>query len=478
MKRLFHRLRKIFLYLLATLFLAVIVVLAAIPLARIITPNDLVQASDDQPLALDNVHVVDVTSGEVIRDRQVLLRDGQVESITAAGVAADSAYRRIDAGGAFLSPGLIDMHIHAMDRKYLVVSLAHGVTSVRNMGGYPMHLRWRAELARGDWLGSNLYSASPTLNGRRNSNPLAHKVVTDPAAARERVRRYHAEGWDFIKSYARLEVDVYTAIREEAAALQFDVAGHVPYPVVEADYRLATGMASIEHAEDIFQGPLDYQFDTVALAATVATIKNMQVHYTPTLTIFDHLVQIANRKQDFLDGLELQPVNPMMRFFTDQTDGKRWLTASQKLADYLAREYEFLELTTRSLYEAGVPLLVGSDCGVLYAVPGVSTHTEMRLMRDTGIPDAAVLRMATIDAARVLGVGDSLGTIEVGKTADLLLSAGNPLDDISALQAPLAVVKGGAWLAEPELAELKRSANNPSSFYLTFGRMLEFLFFG
>jgi len=454
-----------------------LVSIAAVPLARWETPGDLIAADNSQALAVDNVHLVTMIDKQVLEDRQLLIRDGRIEDIRPAGSAVNDAYRLIDGQGAFLMPGLFDMHVHAMDRKNLVLSLAYGVTSVRNMGGYPMHLRWKRELADGEWLGSNLFTATPTMNGKKNANPLGQKIVTDPDEAREMVGRYHAAGWDFIKAYARLDVPVYEAIIDEAARLDFPVAGHVPYPVVEADYRLAEPMVTLEHTEDIFQGPLEYQYDEEALASIAVQLKEMNATITPTLMIFDHLTRLAREKQAFLDQLPLEYLNPMMKLFVDRTAGARWLGAGEDLQDSLEKRNEYFQHITRVLHETGVNLVLGTDWGAIYAIPGTSTHDEIAVLQQAGLPADAVLAMGTINAARVLRVEDRLGTIEEGKIADLVLVRQNPVDEPAQLRRPLAVVKDGQWLDEDDLEELRQSASNPSSTYLTMGRVLEFLLY-
>jgi hypothetical protein len=372
-------------------------------------------------------------------------------------------------------PGLFDMHVHAMDRKNLVLSLAYGVTSVRNMGGYPMHLRWKRELAEGEWLGSNLFSATPTMNGKENANPLGEKIVSEADTARQLVRRYHTQGWDFIKVYARLDVPVYEAIVDEARRLDFPVAGHVPYPVVETDYSLARPMVTLEHTEDIFQGPLNYRYDDSAVEAVARKLKDMNATVTPTLMIFDHLTRLAREKQAFLDELPLEYLNPVMRRFVDGTAGARWLGADETLQASLEKRNLYFQFITRVLYETGVNLVLGTDWGAIYAIPGSSTHDEIALLQQAGLPAESILEMGTINAARALGVEDRLGSIAVGKTADLVLVEHNPMTDPKYLRRPLAVIKNGQWLGRNELDMLKKTAGNPSSVYVTLGRVLEFL---
>lgn len=468
-----RRLIKIFAGL---VFGLILITVLMVVLARLWVPSDLPPVQAGDALVIDNVNVLTMGPEGVLLDRQVVIRDGLIEAIGESGQLAKPDYKRVDAAGAWLMPGLFDMHFHAMDRKYLVSALAHGVTSVRNMGGYPMHLRWREELSEGRWLGSNLFSASPTMNGARNANPFGHKVFTEPDEARKAVQNYHEQGWDFLKIYARLEVEVYEAIIDEAARVGIPAAGHVPYPVVEYDYSLARHMVTLEHTEDIFQGPLDYEYDDERLAEIISDLRAMDATLTPTLMIFDHLTQIARQRQEYLDAIPSEYLNPLMKTFEDHTSVERWLGASEKRIAYLEKENDYLGSITRALYEADVTLVLGSDGGVIYAVPGLSTHEEIRLLEQAGIPSQAILEMATVNSAKVLGVEDRLGKVAIGMDADLVLTRDNPLQDLSRLRQPLAVVKSGQYLDERALESLHESARNPSGYFLSMGRMMEFLF--
>ena len=123
-----------------------VLILASIPISIYERPNDLLSVNNSQPLLIDNVNLVDVRTGQIIRDRQLQISDGVIHSIDPAGSISDPSFKRMDLGGAYVTPGLFDMHVHIHDRKYLGMYLAYGVTSVRNMRGLPMHLRWRKEL--------------------------------------------------------------------------------------------------------------------------------------------------------------------------------------------------------------------------------------------------------------------------------------------------------------------------------------------
>jgi imidazolonepropionase-like amidohydrolase len=92
------------------------------------------------------------------------------------------------------------------------------------------------------------------------------------------------------------------------------------------------------------------------------------------------------------------------------------------------------------LHQQGITLVAGTD-----AMPGFTLHRELELYHRAGISTIDVLKIATLDSARVAGVADRTGSISEGKQADFVLLAGNPLEDINAIRKPVAVFKGDRW---------------------------------
>jgi len=115
----------------------------SIPLSVLERPDDLLTVEVPSSLVIDQVNVVDVRTGRIVRDQRITIVDGVIEDIGSTTVPLEEGANVVDGAGAFVLPGLFDMHLHLHDRKYLGMYLAYGVTSVRNMRGLPMHLRWR-----------------------------------------------------------------------------------------------------------------------------------------------------------------------------------------------------------------------------------------------------------------------------------------------------------------------------------------------
>lgn len=456
----------------ALLLLVLILVAGTIPAAIFWMPSDLMPVDNSKALALDNINYVDVHTGQVVRDQQLLIKNGLIEAILPAGAEAGEGYASLDGRGGYVSPGLFDMHVHVHDRKYLAMNLALGVTSVRCLRGLPMHLRWKRELAEQQWLGSNLYASSPVLDGEKYSHAL-QEVVTSPEVARRLVARYANQGYDMIKAYGYLDALVFDAIINEAAAQGIPVVKHGPDAVEGLSISANAGLQSLEHVEDIFQGPLNYSFDPDALSAWVEAFKTIDPVVTPTLATFNHLTRLSTDKQAFIETLPLQVLNPVWKLISREFTVKRWLAADRQQADWNIKEQAFLLAIVKELDRQGVTLLLGSDAGTMFMPAGISTHVEIELMQQAGLSAITVLQAGTVNAAMALGVGEQVGSIEPGKIADLLLVEGNPLEDLATLSRPLAVVKNGQWLGAAELASLRTSADHPANWYSSIGQLLE-----
>ena len=465
-------LKRLLLGVLGGVLLALLIVLLSIPVSRFERPGDLLAVKPSGRWLLDDVHLVDVNTGATLPDQQLLIDNGRIAQIRAAGTPAGDGEHVIDGHGAWVTPGLFDLHVHIHDRKYLGLYLAHGVTTVRNMRGFAAHLRWKQELQAGEWLGSNLVTSSPVLDGEKYAHAL-QQVVTDPEHARALVRRYQQDGYDLIKAYGYLDAPVFEAVVSEARQLGFPVAKHGPNPVEGLALESNRGMQSLEHVEDILQGPLQFNFEAEALDAWLVELKQIDPVVVPTLATYEHLTQLSEHKQAFIDGLAMDTLNPLYRALLGEFAVKRWLQADAGQAEWNRKVLDYLMHIVQRLDEEGVTLALGSDGGTMYMPPGSSTHRELALMHEAGLAHATVLRTATINAARTLGIADDYGSIEAGKVADLVLVGGNPLEDLGVLEQPQAVIKAGQWLSEEDLQALKTSGANPSSFYVTLGRLLE-----
>ncbi|MFT5674096.1 MAG: hypothetical protein ACI808_000002 [Paraglaciecola sp.] len=462
-------------YLLLTIGITILLILALTAVSifslNYIQPTGLMPVDNKQALVIDNVNIVMVKTNKVLKNRQVVINKGIITAINGARSPAQDNARIIDGNGAYVTPGLFDMHVHLYDRKYLMLNLAYGVTSVRNLNGKRMHLRWREELQNEQWLGSNLYLSSPILAGK-DTHALNQKIPS-PQEGREQVRKAKENGYDLVKVYGYLESEIFEAIIDEARKLDIAVAKHGPHSPKGSDWEYLEGLQSLEHVEDIFQGPLNYQFDYEKLQTIALQLKALNVPIVPTLETFKHLTQLSNGKQTFINSLDLDFLNPLHLDIESEFSVARWLQDEKQQSDYHSKELKFLFEIVNVLNDHKIKLLVGSDAGTMYTIPGVATHNEMYLLKQSGLSDFGVLKAATINAAQALKIDSQYGSVEIGKTADLVLVTQNPLEDIQALRNPAAVIKNGQWIDEKALAKLKIEAKNTDGYFWSVINLLE-----
>jgi imidazolonepropionase-like amidohydrolase len=354
---------------------------------------------------LREVNVVDVVNGRIVAGQTVLLRDGRIEAIGPAGSIVAPTARPIVASGHYLMPGLIDMHVHmrsAEVERYVV----HGITAVRNMWGYSTLPALIGRITSRELRGPLIYSASPGLDAPPAQWPET-RLVTDSAAADLAVTDFAAAGWRFIKVYDRLSPEVYRVIHRRADALGIRVVGHVPFAMT-LEQALAEGQASIEHLIGYERGLGGWAaLNASGLPARIQATRAAGTWNCPTLAILTRLSDgVANENQ---------------------------IIANRRRV-------------ARDLYQAGARLLIGTDAGIDVTSAGASILEELEEFRTVGVTIPHILRIATHDAAEFLGGLDSLGTVTMGKRADLVLLDANPLESLDALRDPVAVVLGGEWL--------------------------------
>jgi DNA-binding GntR family transcriptional regulator len=410
--------------------------------------------------AIEHVSVVSMAHPGIDRDQTVIIDDGRLRAIgPSARVPVPAGATVIDGRGKYVMPGLVDMHTHTnLSDSHYLLDLANGVTSVREMDGHPFLLRQRAEARANRLLIPNLYVAGKILA----SQPLEWyaTVVTTPEAARAAVRDQKAAGYEFIKVHNLVLPEVYDAICAEARAQGLDVVGHIPHQISIA-HAIACGQRTFEH----FKGYILDRSLTLTGEDYVAATRSAPVWNTPTFYMYR-----AHLRGD--EARTLVTTLPEMRYVPAR-DRARWLA----LADEPARPIQqnvlpLSEKIFRDLLPIHARFVAGTDSGggYPYHVPGFSLHEELRIMARNGMPIAEVLRTATVEPAIAMRRQTELGTLEVGRRADLVLLARNPLEGIDNLAAidertgpaaqpgPSRAIEGvmvrGVWLSRVALDDM------------------------
>jgi len=414
------------------------------------------------PLAIRDVTVIDGRGGPALAGMTILVRNGRIDAVgPATDVEIPAGTQIVEGSGTFLIPGLWDLHTHLskMRSPALPQLVASGVLSVRDTGGdMPELQRWKAEIRAGERSGPRILMAGPYLESPSNVLRvlLAGTVepeertripVDGPAHAARVVDSIARAGVDFVKVRTWRDLETFRAIAEAADARGLPLAAHVfglPPEILREGL-----VTSIEHFMEVpeewtreerlaFYADLAEQ-GTAVVANIVTVTENL-------LVMPDTLAAIA----DEAEGLSAF----VLADWREQIE-----ESSAESVRGWRSYYPTVVAAVREMREAGMRVLPGSDLAVAGMFPGSSLHHNLALMVDEiGFSPSEAIVAATRQAAEFTGVADSLGSIEPGKIADLVLLEADPLADITNTSRVAAVVQGGRLLDRPALDRLLEEA--------------------
>lgn len=375
--------------------------------------------------ALVGATVLEDTGRAAVPDATVLVRNGRIEAVgPRAKISIPPDVPTLDVRGKTILPGLWDMHTHVTQIEWGPVYLAAGVTTVRDMGNESeLILALRDALASGKAIGPRLLLAGLVDGG--GPNAFGTVAATTPEEGRTVVRRYHDAGFHQMKLYNLLEPDVVAAIADEAHRLGMTVTGHVP-TAMTLQQAVAAGMDHIAHLA-VRDEP-----GSEELRHTVQFLREHGTVLDPTLSWGELLGRSTSIPiAAFQPGFPKIPA-PLRRLFDSAGN------ADIEPADARARLERGLRIVGE-LHRGGVPIVAGTDEGI----PGHSLHREIELYVEAGLTPLEAIEAATIVPARAMRLEKELGTVEVGKRADLVVLDADPLERISNIRAVRYVITDG-----------------------------------
>lgn len=390
------------------------------------------------------------------------------------------ATQEIDAHGMYVLPGFIDTHVHAggapknPEFEYAYkLWLAHGITTVRGVAltGFDLSLSEQARSA------ANEIVAPRIINYQRPGSGWDRGRIDTPEKGREWVRWAHEQGVDGVKFHTgAMEPPLFTAIVDEANQVGMGSTAHLAQPRVahmNARDAARAGLTSLTHFYGLMESLLrDHQIQPIRLDynyqneqhrfAEVARIWNM-VHepgsdewnalvqefveldffINPTMTIYEaNRNFMAARQAEWHDTYTLPS---LWDFFAPdrRAHGSYWFYwGTEEEAEWRAFYRRWMDFL-RDFHRAGGRLTAGSDAGFIYKTYGFAYIEEMELLREVGLHPLEVIQSATLYGAQELwepkGEEPPVGTIEVGKLADLILLDENPLANLKVLYGTGAV---------------------------------------
>jgi hypothetical protein len=460
---------------------------------RHINHSTQVQAGD---ILIKNVNILDVEKGTVIANQDVLINSNRVTYIGNYKKQFLSALQTIDGEGKFLLPGLWDMHAHALwgepDSYFnsyasMKQMLLFGITGFRDphgvidFGNKVKRQLQNKEVVVPRFVHSNLIDGYPPIQ------PGA-LVVQTPDEGRKAVDSLKNAGVDFIKTYWMLQPDVFYAIVDASKKAGLKVTGHIPYQVSLSD-AIEQGMSLFDHMDGLTEASslltdsiihkrdVHFYLPHITRKSTeeviqphklalqtydetknnhlLLQIKKHNVFVVPTLTIVKSFGTLRNPDWSFTPDSIF--VSSSTIPFLDRKRYPKLFSQYYKSEDFkvLEDDFAFKKAQLRKMDSMGINLLIGTDVPVTPYLFGLAVHDEMQIWKEAGLSESSIIKAATLNPAIFLGMQDSLGSVAIGKIADLLLLDKNPLDDIKNTRSIHAVIINGTLFTRKELDATK-----------------------
>lgn len=388
-----------------------------------------------QTIKFENVTVLTMGgSPKALVNHDVSIQEGIIVAIQAhpSGIKADVT---VDGSGKFLMPGLIDCYTH-IHEKSLVLEIASGVTTVVNAIGSPYQHRLKVMVDSGKLVGPRIFSVGSPLA----SPPAIYHtqgLLTTEEEARFAIRETKRMGYQAVFIYVNIEEGVYRAALDEAARVGLPVFGHTPYRV-GGDFKINKFQVSHNNLVGLMNLETGETYDRKTLDSFAARFKQNGNYVIPTLTI--HKARALAGRQDSLR---------MARAL-------KYELPRQKAYWHLSEtgySYSGAKEIVQSFYQNGVHLLIGTDGGFHFVPHGAAYQLELKNFAELGIANRDILMAATTHAAQYLNM-TNIGSVEVGKVADLILLDKNPLENIENIRLLNGVMARGKWFSKNALQDL------------------------
>lgn len=427
------------------------------------------------PTLVDNVLLFDSVAGRYVAGRAVLVEDGKIKAVGAAGtIKAPEGTTRIDGRGKTLLPGLWDSHLHVGGSDWnLLQNVATGITNFRSPGSMiDESLSILKRRASGDLLAPDGKVA--VIIDRKD--PLAAQgalTVSSAEEAIEAVRKIKDAGLSGAKFYTSMTPAWIAPAAAEAHRLGLHVSGHIPAGMrpIEA---VRAGYDEITHINFIMmqampqdvvdkantaarlEGPAKYgkdvDLDSPEMKAFYAELAQRKTIIDPTISVWEGSLTS--------DGSATLPAYAPFAEISPPAISRSWKVGGYPLFDGLTRadfKASFAKMVgvVGRLHKAGVRIVAGTD-GY-----GLELVRELELYQQAGLTNEEALQTATIVPARMTGMDDRFGSIETGKSASLILVEGDASKDMAALRRITTVFLDGYRLNADELRAASGFSGKP-----------------
>jgi len=427
-----------------------------------------------QSTVITEVNIVDVKSGTIKENMNVFIQNGKISDIISStdGVKkSNMGFDSISGANKYLVPGFIDTHTHVamgkisftIERSKPVLNLLindslpqitcdlllqHGITTSRDPGGKTdVTVATKESIRTGKISGPEYFVAGSILDTSTFNNLVS--TVKSKQEIQSEIQNQFSSGADYIKLYTSLPPDLIASAVEKAHDLGLEVISHLHTTSwteasnlgVDNIVHIVPGHSDYiperyreEYASAVKYGSLGFykwfeyvELESPVIREMIRTLKENKTSLDPTLVMFHSIFfgdQESYRENSFLDRLPKSLVDQWKAIFNFNVG---WTEDNFKEAKEI---WPKVQQFVRMLHDAGVLISAGTDANNPWLVPGDSFHKELELLKTCGLSNADVLKIATLNGARLLKQENRIGSVEIGKEADLVLLNSNPLDDI------------------------------------------------
>ncbi|AXT19168.1 amidohydrolase [Flavobacteriaceae bacterium AU392] len=436
-------------------------------------------------MVLTNGNVINIETG-VIEQQDIFINDGRIVNITAIGKNINfTSEVTVDASDKYVLPGFWDNHVHfrggdtliQANKEFLKLFMMNGITTVRDAGGdmTPSVIKWNSQIDKGELMGPTIFTSGPKLDGPSATwaGSLVVENVEDISKALDSLQKLKT---DFVKIYdSRISREAFLETVSQATERGLITSGHMPF-TVELKENIEAGIGAIEHLYYVLKGcssqekeitqaiinreygfwqsmaKLIATYDETIAQSTFQNLKNNNVYVVPTLHIGNVLSYLD--EDDHSNDAYLKIMHKgIIKTYQGRINGA--LNGSEKARQDRKALNTFFKELSKSLNNAGVNLLAGSDSGAFnsYTYPGISLHKELEAMVASGISTLNALQTSGYNGSKFLKKDKDYGVIAVGKVADLILLNANPLEDIKQTRNIYRVIKNNQEYNPKTIAE-------------------------
>lgn len=418
-------------------------------------------SQSNQILVLDGVSIIDGTGAPLKSSMCITIKNGKITAINKQGgidYPINAKILKLD--NKYVIPGLIEMHAHMDVKEFEDICktmLAFGITTLRNPAASAKDMvEFRDKLVAGEAIGPRIFTAGELIDGPESIAPFANKVETEEQV-REEVHRQAKIGVDYIKLYSSLPPELVKVAIDESHSLGLEVIGHLGYTswtfaanagidgllhsaiatplweLVPADksdkFRNLANPTRNFNPNLIKEWAENFDINGPEMKNLTKALVDNNVVVDPTLVIIEAM--FWGNDPSYKENLEPDFASKSVAEFSQNYEVHPY---TRRWSDEAFHEAQiafpiFLQIV-KQFYDSGVLITAGTDVGNPWITPGVSLHRELELLVKAGISELEVLKIATKNGAQALHILDEVGTLEVGKQADLIVLSKNPIEDI------------------------------------------------